>query len=213
MKSNFFLALIVVGLASGAGYAALGSLLSAGRVEQLMPQTQPPEVDVKTSILEKIQDSAELTTKIYPIQVPVDVSQENLFVGLTVGVAKVGYMAVGQVRAGVNLQGIQSEDIEVTEDQVTITMSRSTIQDTKIDVSQSHTYEDTSIGFAPDTDLQTEAQQQALTKVKQAACAQDILGQADKQAQTVLSDLLSPMAGKPVVIKFSKTAGSSCLPG
>lgn len=154
-----------------------------------------PEVSVPTMVVSQVQGVSQLTTAIFTMESIVPTQQDRKVGNLTLGTTSLLYIAQGEVRAGVDLSAITTDDVVLNEDSVTVTLPPAKILDHKLDVTKSKVY-DYDRGFlnlGPDVapDLQTLAQQRTLEKVVTAACEQGILDQARDRAEMTVTELLS----------------------
>jgi hypothetical protein len=157
--------------------------------------TSPPEINVRTPILQQVRNASELTTAIFAMEAVVPTQQDRKVGNITIGQTKLLYIAYGEVRAGVDLSQIQPEDVQTTENTVTIQLPPPQILDSKIDVNRSEVY-DYDRGFldlGPDVapQLQTLAQRQTLNEIVNTACEQGILTQANERAELTVTNLLA----------------------
>ncbi|MFP4337660.1 MAG: DUF4230 domain-containing protein [Halothece sp.] len=153
-----------------------------------------PEVSVPSRVVSQVQGVSELTTAVFTMESIVPTQQDRKVGNLKVGTTSLLYIAQGEVRAGVDLSAISTDDVVVNEDSVTVKLPPARILDHKIDVDNSKVY-DYDRGFlnlGPDVapELQTLAQQKTLEKVVTAACDQGILDQARDRAEITVTELL-----------------------
>ena len=116
--------------------------------------------------------------------------------GLEIGSTKLLYIAVGQVRAGVDLAQLDESCIQKSQEETVIVLPAPRILDSKIDVEKSYVYDvRQSLAFAPDSILLHEAAQKlALKEIVDAAVDCGILDAAAQQAKWIVESLLQ-MAG------------------
>ncbi|QDZ40239.1 DUF4230 domain-containing protein [Euhalothece natronophila Z-M001] len=198
-----FLKILVLLSLGGIGMVTLLILYSIWRtgdraftlVENFLTAPPPePEVSVPTMIVSQVQEVSELTTSVFTMESIVPTQQDRKVGNLTVGTTRLLYIAQGEVRAGVDLSQMSTDDVVVNEDSVTVTLPPAKILDHKLDVSESKVY-DYDRGFlnlGPDVapELQTLAQQKTLDKVVTAACEEGILDQARDRAEITVTELL-----------------------
>ena len=167
-----------------------------------------PQADISTMVVDRIQNASELTTTIFAMQTVVPTSQNRTIGYWQIGTTNLVYIAYGEVRAGVDLSQLTPENVKVTDGQVNIQLPPPQILDSKIDVDRSlvYSYDQGFLNLGPHVpnELQTLAQQKALTEVISAACRTGILAQANKQAQLSIANLLN-ISGYPLV-KVQTTA-------
>lgn len=180
-------------------------------------QPQPTELEVadSTILLEKIQNLQELTTTIYQTETVIPTSADRTFgKNWTVATTKMLYLARGEVKAGINLNQLTKDDIEITSDKIAIAIPSAEILDSKIDVnhSQVYHYDRGFFNLGPDVapQLQTLAQQKTLTRIVANACNEGILNQANQQAKKAIASLITATNDREVKITINPKPSSSC---
>ncbi len=177
---------------------------------------QPPEekVDVRTVVVAQVRNVSELTTAVFTMEAVVPAESDRKLGDYTIGKTNLLYVAYGEVRAGVDLEELSTNDVTTSDTEtgrrVTLTLPPPKILDTKLDMARSEVY-DYSRGFfnlGPDRapELQEMAQKEALAKIERAAFEQNILGQANDRAELVVTQLLKSAGFDEVVIKTSPAA-------
>jgi hypothetical protein len=202
----------------GGGSLALTLAITANNLGQALHnlsqwtglKNQVPDVDLATVVVQQIRGVSELTTTIFAMETVVPTSQTRQWGNVVVGRTKLLYVGYGEVRAGIDLSQITSENVQQNGDRLIITLPPPQILDKKIDVERSRIY-DYDRGFlnlGPDTapQLQTVAQQETLAKILAAACDQGILSQANDRAVTAVKGLLTH-TGKQIEIKSTILTG------
>lgn len=175
----------------------------------------PPQVDVRSLIVQQVRGASELTTAVLTMEAVVPTSQDRAIGEWVVGTTKLLYIARGEVRAGVDLSQIQASDIQVSHDIVQVNLPPPRILDSKIDVNRSsvYDYDRGMLGLGPDTapQLQVLAQQQALQKIQAAACSDRLLEQANARAKLVVEQLLSTASDQQQVeVKTQPPTPGTC---
>jgi hypothetical protein len=187
--SMLLMAMVLLNVAQGKSglWEAIGNFFASKPAPQ-------PEVDVRSVVIQQIQDASELTTAIFTMEAVVPAQQDSQIIGFKVGSTKLLYIAYGQVRAGVDLSQIQATDIQSQGNQLFIRLPAPKLLDSKIDVSRSSVYDYNRgfLGLGPDVapNLQSLAQQKALDKVVEAACRESILQRASDRAKLAVSQLV-----------------------
>jgi hypothetical protein len=154
---------------------------------------QTTTTSMSTTLLAQLRAIKELHTGIASVQTVITSSETSRLLGLPVGSTKLLYVAVGQVRAGIDLAELDESCISTNGNDITVTLPAARILDSKIDVGKSYVYDvQASICFAPDSvSLQGEAERRALREVEQAALACGLLEMAGEQAAQIARSLLS----------------------
>ncbi|QZZ20857.1 DUF4230 domain-containing protein [Leptothermofonsia sichuanensis E412] len=188
---------------------ALSNLLNA-------PPPQP-KVNVQSVVIQQMRDASELTTAAFTMQAVVPTSQDNTFGGFVFGTTRLLYIAYGEVKAGVDLSQVTPENVRVSGEAIQIQLPPPRILDSKIDVNRSSVYDYSRgmLGLGPDVapELQKLAQQEALTKVIDAACQDGLLTKASDRAQLVVTQLLNTAGYRQVAVQVQPPAGDACAVG
>jgi predicted transcriptional regulator len=186
------------------------------RLSDLVSNRQPePKVDVRSVIVQQVREASELTTAVYTMEAVVPAQQDATLGGLVVGSTKLLYVARGEVRAGVDLSQITAASVEVMgEDAIRLKLPAPKILDQKIDVSKSSVYDYNRgfLGLGPDVapNLQKMAQEEALKKIKIAACGDGVLEKASDRAKMVVSQLIKVSGFKTVLVETQAVPVSTC---
>jgi hypothetical protein len=193
---EILVAMTIFALAGFAAYFALAR----------QPSSAPaPQHNVQSLVLERLRTVSELHTGVASIQTVVSSSNARQMLGMEIGSAKLLYIAVGQVRAGVDLSNLDETCVRKSEDGTVILLPSPRILDAKIDVEKSHVYDlRQSLAFAPDgIQLHEAAQKLALTQIVEAAVDCGILDVAAQQAKWIVESLvkLSGLEGVRVEVQ------------
>ncbi|NEQ53822.1 MAG: DUF4230 domain-containing protein [Leptolyngbya sp. SIO3F4] len=205
---------LVVASVTGYGMWRTGEQFMDG--VKLMFTPKPPEdkVDTRTLVVEQVQGASELTTAIASIQTVVPAESNRTVGNYVIGKTNLLYIANGEVRAGIDLEAISEENVEVINDSedlppsLIVTLPAPSILDSKLDVNRSEVY-DYDRGFlslGPDRapQLQTLAQQEALKRIRQGACDEGILDIASERAELTMRQLLTPMGYENITVNVTE---------
>jgi hypothetical protein len=144
----------------------------------------------------------------------VPASQDRKVGELTVGTTKLLYMAQGEVRAGVDLTDLQTKDVVIANDKITVLLPPPEILDSKINVnrSQVYHYDRGFLGLGPDVapQLQTIAQRKTLSKIMSAACKQGVLATANEKADLAVTQLLKTAGYTDVKVETTPPPANAC---
>ena len=145
-------------------------------------------INTKTAILDRIHLAGELTTGVASIQTIVKSSEAREMLRLQVGSTEILYVAVGEVRAGINLMELDERSLVIDGGKATVILPECRILDSKIDVNRSYVFDiKRSLVLSPQAiHLQTAAERQALKEIQEAAVQVGLLEQAQKQAQILV---------------------------
>jgi len=163
------------------------------------------ETKFRTQILEKLRTVNELHTGIAMVQTIVTNSEGRRLLGVEIGSTKLLYVAVGQVRAGIDLSKLTADSIINRNGRLSVMLPQVEILDAKLDVENSYVYDvRRSVVLAPDAvELHADAQRKALDEITTTATRCGILEMAEDQAKNVLGALLGMMGFSEVHIELS----------
>lgn len=207
---------LLLALLAGVAFWRSGSQFMEGL--KLMINPPPPEdtVDVRSVVVQQVQDASELTTAVFAMETVVPTASDRTFAGYTIGKTNLLYVAHGEVRAGIDLSELTQENVVVNdspdgETVLRVQLPAPRLLDSKIDVAQSQVY-DYDRGFlnlGPDRapQLQSLAQQTALVQIEQAACEEGILDMASDRAELVVKQLLSSAGYQQVTVETGAATG------
>jgi len=170
--------------------------------------SEKKEVTFRTEILERIKNVNELHTGIASVQTIVANSQGKRVCGWEIGSTKLLYVAVGVVRAGINLADLKPEDVIADGTHIRVRLPVAKVIDSKIDVEKSYCYDvRRSLVMSPDAiGLQEDAQRKALGEITAAAVKCGVIEMATTQAKNILTSLLEMAGFDSVDITFSQPA-------
>jgi hypothetical protein len=171
------------------------------------------ELATESVVIQQLREASELTTAVFTMETVVSESQDRQIAGLTIGRTRLLYVAHGDVRAGVDLEHLGSDAVEVDGPVVRVTLPPPRIQDVKIDVERSYVIDIDKSLFAPaDRELQTRAERFALGRIREAACEADILAEANLRAELTVRTLLVLGGYTNTVIQTRSAPESECGP-
>jgi hypothetical protein len=206
---------LVLGVVAAVGIWRSSTQLFQNVGHWFNPPQPKPQIDVRSVMINKIRDANELATAIFVMEAVVPTKRDRTLGTLTLGTTTLLYIAYGEVRAGVDLSQLQPTDIQVSADNIEVTLPAPQVLDAKIDVNRSsvYDYDRGFLGLGPDSapDLQTLAGQAALQKIIQVACSQNILDQANQRAKLTVGQLLSSVADKPLTVKTHAIDPGRCV--
>jgi hypothetical protein len=164
--------------------AAIGYMNFTGSTTRAMNTVSPG-----TLVLRQIRDLSELTTAVFEMETVVPTSDSN-----RITESKLLYIAHGSVRVGINLKDLDSDNVRVEDDTITVTLPPLKILDGKIDLDHSsvYSYDQGFIFLGPDViPLVSKAQREALNKIKNAACQDWLIQAANERVQKTIEQLLT----------------------
>jgi hypothetical protein len=183
-----------------AGNAVLGRVGSAfGGVGRVAP-TPTPEIVDRGVTVRQIQALSRLETTRYSLEIVETVQQDGTILGIDPpdilgGLVDDELLLIvrGNVVAGVDLSKLQADDVQISPDgeSITVTLPPSEIFDAALDEQRTQVYSRERGLFAPENkDLETTARQRAQVRFLESACADGIMQQAAEQGQASVEQLL-----------------------
>jgi len=204
--------LMLIVVASASAWRSKGRWLQ--ELGMTLNPPSPAQVDVRSVVIRQVQGASDLTTAIFTMEAVVPTSKNQAIGGFVLGQTTLLYIARGEVRAGVNLGELKSENVQVTGNQIRLLLPAPRILDSKIDVTRStvYDYDRGFLGLGPDVapELQAQAEQQALQKIFLTACNEGILTQANERARLVVTQLLSTSGYKDVTVDTQAVPLGAC---
>lgn len=212
-------------LLTSGGMLMLGLLILVGlwrsgsqflnNIGSIFSITEPPaKVDVRSTIIQQIRGASELTTAVYSMESVVPTSRERMLGNYVIGKTTLLYIAHGEVRAGVDLAALRTEDVQVIGEVISLRLPPPKILDSKIDVNRSkvYDYDRGFMGLGPDVapELQELAQRETLTKIVETACTDGVLQAANDRAKLVVSQLLTTAGYAQFTVETQPPVPETC---
>ncbi len=163
----------------------------------------PPPKITPLQVMVQIRSASELTTAIVETEVVTKVEQENDPILLIIPNAptELIYKGHGEVRAGFDLTEITEDSITIQGRKVILTLPPPQILNAGLDAYRSGIYDVDEPWLGElHADTVNTAQQEAMALIMEQACAQDILGKANQNAEVEFARLLSTLAFEDVVV-------------
>lgn len=170
----------------------LGLVLSTSSIVERVPvvgpllfEEEPAQTTTSPVVVEGIQDLNQLATVRWRESVIVTresggTELERLLVG-----EKVLLVAAGDVEAGVDLESLGRDDVRVSGETVTIRLPEPVILSVSLDEGATRVYDRDfgPLNVRPDDDLVEQARAAAVERLEQSARDEDILAQAERNAE------------------------------
>jgi hypothetical protein len=206
---------VLIALLFGVGVLRSGTRFFEGLNGMFNAPQPKPQVDVRSLIVSQVRGASELTTAVFTMEAVVPTRQDRNLGGYTLGTTTLLYIAYGEVRAGIDLQDLKPDDVQIVNNTIQLKLPPPRILDSKIDVNRSTVY-DYDRGFlslGPDVapQLQMLAQRETLKKIVTAACSNGVLAQANDRSQLVVEKLLNTAGYKQVEVKTQSPLPGSCM--
>jgi hypothetical protein len=150
-----------------------------------------------TSLLQQVQALSQLVTIKYVIQEVVDVHDTKFY-----GDNHLILVAQGVVKAGINLENMRPDDIDVSDKKITVTLPHPAITDIYLDEKQTKVVEwTTGILRAFDKDLEQTTRAQAIDQIRTQALDNGILKEAQDRAEAQVENLLHQIGFTEVEVR------------
>ena len=166
-----------------------------GSLPWLHPEKMSPvqtSISMPSMLIHQIQNMGELHTASTSLQTIISGEQRlwKLWI-IPAGRVRILFVAVTQVRAGIDLSKLNAEDLVLIGNRLEINLPPVELLDIKLDIEKSEIYDvRKSIFLSPDSSqLHQQLQKQALEKARENALSTDILLHAEKNAITKIQSL------------------------
>lgn len=158
-------------------------------LKKAAPTITPVGTDSRIILLNQLRAVKQLTTTIGSVVTIISSEQSRQFLGMNIGTAKMTFVAVGNVRAGVDLEKLSETDIELSEARPRVVLPNAEIFDVSLDVEKSFILDATRTPITSPNgfELQPAAEQTALTEIRKTAMEDlSILETASQQATAIM---------------------------
>jgi hypothetical protein len=162
-----------------------------------LPGTGSSRTTSTTSLLQQVQTLSQLVTVKYVIQQVVDVHDTKFY-----GDNHLTLVAQGVVKAGINLENMRADDIDVSDKKITITLPHPAITDIYLDEKQTKVVEwTTGLLRVFDKDLEQTTRAQAIDQIRTQALDNGIMKDAQDRAATQVEALLRQIGFAEVEVR------------
>lgn len=171
------------------------------QMSQLMNPT-PTVIPDPVTIIREVQSLARLETIQYSVEKVITAELNQGVLGPLFG-DRLLFVAHGYVIAGVDLSRLDSEQLQLEEGILFVSMPEAEIFVATLDNDNSYVYDrETGILRKSDRDLETAARQIAEQEIERAALEDGILEQAQQNAEVYLERLLNTLGYQEVVFNY-----------
>ncbi|MEB3282112.1 MAG: DUF4230 domain-containing protein [Lyngbya sp.] len=159
-------------------------------------------VEVRNLVVGGLQDRQELTTVSMSTKATVHTSQDKKISRLPLGNTHVVYEAIGEVQAGINIQDLKVKNPDSKTGQIEVLLPPPHLTNAFLNINDSQVVVKYRkwLGPSVESELQDEAQKEALRIIKEEACSGKILEKANRNAQMIVEDLLTKANYKNIII-------------
>jgi hypothetical protein len=191
--------IVVLSVALGVG---IGSFDFMKRVPVIGPllEERPPQTTTGPVVVEGIQELDQLASVRWTESVLVTRESGGTDLERTLTGERVLLVATGDVEAGVNLAELGEDDVRMDRETVTIRLPEPEILSVSLDEEETRVYDRDfgPLNFRPDDGLVEEARDVALEKIEKAARDEDILNQAEQNAENSIRAFVTTLGFEEV---------------
>jgi Protein of unknown function (DUF4230) len=200
--TTLVLALVIVVLSAALG-AALSNFDLLGRIPVVGPflfEEQPARTTTGPVVVEGIRDLNQLTTVRWRETVIITREESGTELERIFSGEEVTVLAAGDVESGVNLADLGRDDVQVEGETVTIRLPEPEVLSVSLDEDETRVY-DRDLGLLnirPDDELAERARDVAVDKIEAAARDEEILAQAEQNAENSISAFVTSLGFEEV---------------
>jgi hypothetical protein len=179
------LVIVVVGVGLGVALSTQGFMERLPVIGPLFYEEEPAQTTTGPVVVEGVQDLNRLATVRWRESVIVTRESGGTELERFLAGEKVLLVATGDVEAGVNLASLGRDDVKVNGETVTISLPEPEILSVSLDEQKTGVYDRDfgPLNLHPDDDLVEQARAAAVDRIEQAARDEDILDQAEQNAE------------------------------
>ena len=191
--------MVVLSVALGFGMGSFDFMQRMPVIGSLL-EDRPPRTTTGPVVVEGIQELDQLATVRWTESVLVTRESGGTDLERTLTGERVLLVATGDVEAGVNLAELGEDDVRVDGETVTIRLPEPEILSVSLDEEETRVYDRDfgPLNFRPDDGLVEEARDVALDKLEKAARDEDILDQAEQNAENSIRAFVTTLGFEEV---------------
>ena len=202
LGTTLVLALVIVLVGVGLGFAlsTQGFMERLPVIGPLFYEEEPAQTTTGPVVVEGVQDLNRLATVRWRESVIVTRESGGTELERFLAGEKVLLVATGDVEAGVDLASLGRDDVKVNGETVTIRLPEPEILSVSLDEQKTGVYDRDfgPLNLRPDDDLVEQARAAAVDRIEQAARDEDILGQAEQNAEDSIRAFVSTLGFEEV---------------
>jgi hypothetical protein len=194
------LVIVVVGVGLGFALSAQGFMERLPVIGPLFYEEEPAQTTTGPVVVEGVQDLNRLATVRWRESVIVTRESGGTELERFLAGEKVLLVATGDVEAGVDLASLGRDDVKVNGERVTIRLPEPEILSVSLDEQKTGVYDRDfgPLNLRPDDDLVEQARAAAVDRIEQAARDEDILDQAEQNAEDSIRAFVSTLGFEEV---------------
>jgi hypothetical protein len=192
--------IVLVSVALGIGISRFDFMERVPLVGPFLFEEEPAQTTTAPVVVEGIQDLNRLATVRWRESVIVTRESGGTDFEQLLAGEKVLLVAAGDVEAGVDLASLDRNDVRVSGETVTIRLPEPEILSVSLDEEKTRVYDRDfgPLNLRPDDDLVEQARAAALDRIEQAARDEDILAQADQNAENGIGAFVTSLGFEEV---------------
>jgi Protein of unknown function (DUF4230) len=202
LGTTLVLALVIVLVGVGLGFAlsTQGFMERLPVIGPLFYEEEPAQTTTGPVVVEGVQDLNRLATVRWRESVVVTRESGGTELERFLAGEKVLLVATGDVEAGVDLASLGRDDVQVNGETVTIRLPEPEILSVSLDEQKTGVYDRDfgPLNLRPDDDLVEQARAAAVDRIEQAARDEDILDQAEQNAEDSIRAFVSTLGFEEV---------------
>ncbi|MFL5991532.1 MAG: DUF4230 domain-containing protein [Rubrobacteraceae bacterium] len=202
LGTTLVLALVIVLVGVGLGFAlsTQGFMERLPVIGPLFYEEEPAQTTTGPVVVEGVQDLNRLATVRWRESVIVTRESGGTELERFLAGEKVLLVATGDVEAGVDLASLGRDDVKVNGETVTIRLPEPEILSVRLDEQKTGVYDRDfgPLNLRPDDDLVEQARAAAVDRIEQAARDEDILDQAEQNAEDSIRAFVSTLGFEEV---------------
>jgi Protein of unknown function (DUF4230) len=202
LGTTLVLALVIVLVGVGLGFAlsTQGFMERLPVIGPLFYEEEPAQTTTGPVVVEGVQDLNRLATVRWRESVIVTRESGGTELERFLAGEKVLLVATGDVEAGVDLASLGRDDVKVSGETVTIRLPEPEILSVSLDERKTRVYDRDfgPLNLRPDDDLVEQARAAAVDRIEQAARDEDILDQAEQNAEDSIRTFVSTLGFEEV---------------
>jgi hypothetical protein len=192
--------IVLLGVGLGVAISTAGFMERVPIIGPLLFEEEPAQTTTGPVVVEGIRDLDQLATVRWTESVIVTRESGGTELEQFLAGEKVLLVATGDVEAGVNLADLGREDVKVNGEMVTIRLPEPEILSASLDEDETRVY-DRDFGLLnlrPDDDLAEQARGAAVERIEQAARDENILENAERNAEDSIRAFVTTLGFKEV---------------
>ncbi|MFL6057276.1 MAG: DUF4230 domain-containing protein [Rubrobacteraceae bacterium] len=192
--------IVLVGVGLGFALSTQGFMERLPVIGPLFYEEEPAQTTTGPVVVEGVQDLNRLATVRWRESVIVTRESGGTELERFLAGEKVLLVATGDVEAGVDLASLGRDDVKVNGERVTIRLPEPEILSVSLDEQKTGVYDRDfgPLNLRPDDDLVEQARAAAVDRIEQAARDEDILDQAEQNAEDSIRAFVSTLGFEEV---------------